>query len=63
MEMAEQIAREKHSGHFTMMRFTTGWKIFIGTPDLDGLSERERIWNMPIFPTVEEALSHFIVNN
>jgi hypothetical protein len=30
-----EIARENHDGHYTIMSFTTGYRIGFGTPDLD----------------------------
>jgi len=32
---AENIAKEKADGHLSILKFTTGWKIFLGTPNLD----------------------------
>jgi len=35
VQLAEEIARERAGGHLTLLRFTTGWKVALGTPDLD----------------------------
>jgi hypothetical protein len=29
----EGVARAKHGGHLTVMRFTTNWRISFGTPN------------------------------
>jgi hypothetical protein len=29
----ERVARERHDGHFTVMRFTTNWRVMFGTPN------------------------------
>ena len=35
LETLERIANEAFDGHLTIMKFTTGWKIVFGTPNLD----------------------------
>ena len=40
IKQAENIAKEKADGHLSMLKFTTGWKIFLGTPNLDIGEER-----------------------
>ena len=61
---AETLAKKETGGHLTILRFTTGWKVFLGTPDLYGSSTDEngqtegyrQIWNKPTFKTLELAL-------
>jgi len=60
----ENIAKEKHDGHLTIMRFTTGWKAFYATPimdfdvdkngDLGG--DRQFLWKLPMSETIDDAL-------
>jgi hypothetical protein len=59
MALAERIAVERDDGHFTLMRFTTGWKCMRGTPDLDG-DGRTEVAALPAFGSVREALASFI---
>ncbi len=60
IKQAEALAEHKTDGHLSILKFTTGYKIFLGTPDLDIGEDREKIWNMPSFVTFEEALTNFI---
>lgn len=63
MALAEQIAVEHADGHFTLMRFTTGWKCIIGTPDFNILGRINgscEIMRLPSFQSAREALSAFI---
>lgn len=62
MSLAETIAQREADGHFTLMRFTTGWKCFLGTPDLDSGKGREQVWSQPMYPTATAALSAFILS-
>lgn len=32
LKQAEEIAKEKYDGHFTLMRFTTNWRFCFGQP-------------------------------
>lgn len=64
LKEAERRAQEIADGHLTIMRFTTGWKVFFGTPhlmscdSLDGMRDYVGLWLMPVFDTVEAALFH-----
>jgi len=60
LALAERIAVERADGHFTLMRFTTGWKCMLGTPDLDG-DGRGEVVKLPTFQSAREALTAFIV--
>ena len=43
------IAKLKHDGHYTALKFTSGYKVFFGTPDLRSGSDSEKIWEMETF--------------
>jgi hypothetical protein len=45
-----------------MLKFTTGWKVFLGTPNLDVGGERDKIGEIKSFSTLEEALINLIIN-
>ena len=54
--LSERLAMNKADGHLTVMRFTTGWKVFLGTPNLDNGSGRAEISNIEMFEKLHEAL-------
>ena len=59
--LAELRAKREADGHFTLMRFTTGWKCFLGTPDLDTGEGRGFVQKVPLHPTAEAAITHFLM--
>jgi len=67
MKMAAKKAdrsREKGDtadGHFSIFKFTTHWKVFPGTPDLDGGKGRKEIKELQGFDTLEEALKDYLL--
>jgi hypothetical protein len=60
--MLNQLIRvmEKHHEHFTILKFTTGWKAVIGIPYLensvDPKSDYQRLFKIKTCATVEQAL-------
>lgn len=62
IEKIEKIASEISDGHYTILKFTSGYKAFFGTPDLDNGNEREKIAKLESFESIEEALVHLIEN-
>ena len=46
--------------HLTILRFTTGWKVAWGTPDLDTGQGRDQVGSLPSFPTLEGALKNLL---
>ena len=60
--LAEMLAAKESDGHLTLMRLTTGWKVFLETPDLDSGSWREVIANTKMHSTLKEALLALILN-
>ena len=44
-------------GHITIFRFTTHWKIQLGTPDLTAGDGREEVAALPAYTTLPEAVS------
>jgi hypothetical protein len=49
----EERAVARADGHLTIMRFTTGWKVLIGTPDY---SYRSEIEVLPAYTSLYEAI-------
>jgi hypothetical protein len=62
MAIAERIAVERTDGHLTLMRFTTGWKCMLGTPNLD-IDGRSEVSSLPASPSVKEALVAFVCDS
>ncbi len=60
-QLAEEIARRRAGGHLTPLRFTSGWKVARGTPDLDSGAGRHEVAALPTYPTLEAALEAFVV--
>jgi len=52
LQICELIAARMSDGHFTLLRFTTGWKCCFFTPE----PFRERVWELPAFETASEAM-------
>ena len=54
--MLDQLIRvmEKHYKHFTILKFTTGWKAVIGTPHLEN-SEDPKSDYQRLFRTIKTA--------
>lgn len=61
--LAEEIAKKETDGHLSMLKFTSGWKVFLGTPDLGIESGRGEVSKLESFSTLEKALEYFIVNS
>jgi len=72
LESVQEIARENHDGHFTIMAFTTGYRVGFYTPDLDvgwnnagaGNHEsqgRESIRSVPHIEKFKDALVYAIM--
>lgn len=60
--LAEILANQKADGHITLMRFTTGWKAIIGTPNLDTGEGRAEIANLKSHSSLREALVDLLIN-
>jgi hypothetical protein len=51
MELCIKHANEHYDGHFTIMKFTTNWKVCFGTP-----ADRDDIDVMPTGKSLPEAM-------
>ena len=54
------IAEKKFGGHFTILKFTSHYKGMFGTVDVDALTGRQEIRDLPGFLTLHELLSWMI---
>lgn len=55
LEQAFELANKKSDGHFTIMRFTTNWRVSLSTPN-----DREDIGKMYAGSTLEESLERIL---
>jgi len=55
LHAAEALARIHHDGHFTIMRFSTGWKAVWDTPNIQQ-DDREYIAQLKTNDTIQGAL-------
>ena len=62
IQIVEELAKNEADGHVSMLKFTTGWKVFFGTPNLDIGEEREQVAKLQAFETFSQALEHLIIN-
>jgi hypothetical protein len=60
--LAERLAVEEADGHLSIMRFTSGWKVVLQTPDLDTGGGREEVANIQSFGTLKEALVYLLTS-
>lgn len=52
----EQMAKELHDGHYTILKFTKGYKAALGTPELFGTLGRFQVQLLPNFLTAVQAV-------
>ena len=50
--LATMAARCYADGHLTIMKFSSGWKCMVGTPDLDSGEGRKQIEVLEVYPYV-----------
>jgi hypothetical protein len=56
LKKLEQEAKKRSDGHFTIMKFTTGYKVLFGTPDLTDY--RQKLQLLDGFKYLEDALEN-----
>lgn len=62
MDLCSDVAIRNFGGHLTIMRFTTGWKAWFGTPSFDPEEMRAGIAGLPSYPALEWALRSLLIN-
>ena len=60
INLYEIRAKNENDGHMTIMRFTTGWKVMLGTPNLD-IDGREEVWKLQTFSNLKDALVNLLM--
>jgi hypothetical protein len=56
IEVVEALAKRTADGHLTILRFETGWKAALGTPDGRHDDDQETIGKLPAAATMQAAL-------
>ena len=57
------LAKKYTDGHYTIFRFTSGYKAGFGTPDIRGGGDDGNINMSPAFPSIREAMLYAIAEN
>jgi hypothetical protein len=61
MALVERKAMLEADGHLTLLRFTTGWKCMIGTPELRYGDEGTQVADLIAHASLKEALTAFLL--
>lgn len=58
----EEYANKHYDGHYTIMKFTTGYKVVFGTPEF---TRRQYlyIWNLPIYKNIVAAILNTVLSD
>ena len=56
LRQVERIAEEKHGGHLTLLRVSTGWKAMYGSPNLESEEGQREVQRLRTFKTLYEAV-------
>lgn len=62
LELVEGIAANEHDGHFTILKFTTGYRSALGTADPYSQEGRRDVKRVPACDTLGESLIHLILD-
>ena len=54
--IASMAAKCYADGHLTILKFTTGWKCMVGTPDLDSGEGRKQIAMLEAYESMDDAI-------
>ena len=57
VDLLVALASERSDGHITIMKFTTNWRVSLGTPN-----DRGQISEMAVGNTFEEAVLELLAN-
>jgi hypothetical protein len=59
--LAEMKADRNTDGHLTIMRFSTEWKVMLGTPNLDTGEGRKQVGAIKGYESLENALLYIVI--
>jgi hypothetical protein len=60
--LVEELAIKKKDGHVSIMRFTGGWKVFLGTPDLRSGDGDEQVAGQKVHKELRNGLIYLLEN-
>jgi hypothetical protein len=60
--LIENLAKEETDGHVTLMKFTGGWKVFLGTPLIDYNEGRDKLGAEIQYSTLKEGIISLLDN-
>lgn len=67
LQEAQECAEAIDSGHLTILRFSSEWKVMLGTPNLDDDygqgSGRDEVWQLQGFTALEAALADLLAHH
>lgn len=61
LAQATLLAKAKTGGHLTILRFTNGWKVTLGTPNQDAGDGRVEMDQLTTYTSLESALQALLV--
>ncbi len=59
--LVELLAEQEIDGWLTLLRFAAGWKVALGTPDLETEAGRQAILRLPAYGQLKDALVELLV--
>lgn len=62
MRALEDVANTKYDGHYTILKFTTGYKVIFGTLDMND-EDREYIQKRKGFKSLKDAISYAVMED
>ena len=62
LDLVEKLAIETKDGHLAIMRFTSGWKVFLGTPDLRSGSGDSQVARQKSHKELRNGLIYLLEN-
>lgn len=63
MQELQEMSNKLHDGHYSIFKFTTGYKVAFGTPELFGYTGRFQVQLLPNFKTLNQAIEFAVMWN
>ncbi len=61
MRLVELLAEHEIEGRLTLLRVPAGWKVALGTPDLETEEGRQAVLRLPAYGQLKDALVALLV--
>ncbi len=62
LKKIEAIANEKYDGHYSILKFTTGYKVFFGTATMDYDADYQKVLQLPSFDNITVGIVNAVIN-